>query len=139
LPQEAFNRPIGGDRGVNVPAEVDDRRQWDAGYIAVIEDLGAAAERLRGLLEDGIELCEAVVKEIRSGTPAADRQRAAFERGNRDRLDVHEATRDLDRALRRMRTEGIRILVDSGEASLAEVARLLDVSTTMAGRLYHGT
>src|SRR3954451_2853033 len=98
-----------------MPGEAVDRRQWDVGYIAVIEDLGSAAERLRALLDDGIAVCESVVKEIRSGTPAADRQRAAFEHGNRSRLDVHQATRDLDRALRRMRTEGIRILVDSGE------------------------
>lgn len=77
-----------------------------------------------------------MVREIRAGTSAADRQRAAFVNGNPLRQDVHEAMRELERLIKCVRSEGIRILVDSGQMTLTDVARLLGISPTMARRLY---
>lgn len=113
-----------------------DDATWDGSYVATLSELASASRHLRDLLDVVADRCDAVVKDIRGGTTAAVRQRDALVDGNQLRLDIQNAMGAVEKLVRRMRSEGIRILVDSGQLSLAEVARLLGISSTMAGRLY---
>lgn len=113
-----------------------DDATWDDRYVATMEGLAAASRHLRDLLDVVADRCDEAVKDIRGGATAAVRQSEAFVGNNQLRLDVQDAMGAVEKLVRRTRSEGIRILVDSGQLTLAEVARLLGISSTMAGRLY---
>ena len=111
----------------------------DDQYISALRGVASAARRLRPLLNEVSERCDALVRMMQAGTCAAAHDEAVIEADNRLRERTHGALLELEHAMREVRGLRIRIMVDSGERTLSEVARLLGISRQMASRLYRST
>jgi DNA-binding NtrC family response regulator len=116
-----------------------DHTSWDVTYLATVEEAANAGRRLRAAVDEILAQCESAMEELLGGTTAAARARSALESADPRRLELHSAMDSMSQALRRCRSEAIRILVDTEQMTISEVARFLDISVSMTSRLYHAS
>jgi hypothetical protein len=89
---------------------------------AMLSELVANSERLRDELAQGREIFEVI-------------SAVADEHGRSFRRDLHNATRRFENAMQATRGESFRILMSEGSYTLAQLARLGEISPQMVKRL----
>lgn len=107
----------------------------EARYLARLDDLEQAARTLHAELGYLIRQCEAVRGRFDEGRSALEVVTEVGERGRAFRRQLHASARRFDSAMQMARGESFRILLDDGESSITEVARVAGLSVQMVRRL----